>query len=121
MRTILMSIAAALFISAPVMASNATTSDHDHDSRHRCIMFGAEKWQKLGLSDEQMSRVKEIQASCEADYKAAKEEGGEAEASVAKHEESLRSVLTPEQYTKWSEWCANKEHKSGMDKGKTVQ
>jgi hypothetical protein len=118
-----MTVAAILFTTGSMNAmATHTGAEGGHDGRHHCIMFGAEKWQKLGLTEAQMNSVKEIQASCDADYKAAKNAGTDATASVDRHEQRLKSVLTEEQYAKWSEWCANKEHKKMEDhKTKSVQ
>lgn len=77
----------------------AYQSDH-----HRCIMATTDTWHTFGLNEGQMAQVKELQASCKADYEGAKP--GEATSSVERHEEKLKGILTPDQYTKWSQWCA---------------
>lgn len=74
--------------------------------KHACIMASADTWTSLGLNADQIAKVKDIQASCKKEYDASKADATKATASVNKHEEQLKAVLTPEQYTKWSQWCA---------------
>lgn len=102
-----MTLGLALFTALGVSAQGTIDSkpaaayQSDH---HRCIMASIDTWHTFGLNPVQMDMVKELQASCKADYEAAKP--GEAASSVARHEEKLQGILTPDQYTKWSEWCA---------------
>ena len=89
-------------------SSTAPTKDPAKGDRHACIMAGADTWTTLGLSADQVTKVKEIQASCKADYGMAKEKDAQ-NTSVAKHEAELKAVLTPEQYTNWTKWCAERK------------
>lgn len=66
-------------------------------------MAGADTWTTLGLSTEQMAKVKEIQAACQKDHEAV---GTKSTGHVGKHEAELKAVLTPEQFTNWSKWCS---------------
>ncbi len=93
---------------------------HEHEGKHKCIMFGAEKWQKLGLSDAQQAEVAKIQASCEQDHNAAVSAGKDASASVDAHEARLKTVLTPEQYETWTSWCAKKMEKHDSEHTKPM-
>ena len=67
-------------------------------------MAGDDVWTSIGLSADQKKQVQDVQASCKAGYNTAKPD--EKASSVARHEEKLKSILTPEQYPKWSKWCA---------------
>ncbi|MCB0765302.1 MAG: hypothetical protein R2815_05295 [Flavobacteriales bacterium] len=86
-------------------------------SKHECIMAGADTWTSLGLSAEQVAKVKDIQATCKKEAEAMKADAtrmeGKSMDHASKHEAELKAVLTPEQYTKWTKWCEEK-HGSKM-------
>jgi len=105
MKTMILTAAVALFCAPGAYAHMAEGGG----GKHHCIMAKAETWTQLGLSAEQLAKVEEIQASCKKDYEAAKAAGTDASASVATHEEQLKAVLTPEQHTAWTTWCAEKK------------
>lgn len=106
MKKVMMMLAATLLIGAGANATEPVA--HDHEGKHKCIMFGAEKWQKLGLTEQQRASVAEIQASCKREYTAAVNAGRDASVTVDAHEARLRTVLTPEQYETWKGWCERK-------------
>lgn len=112
MRTILLTCAFALLTSATAFAQEkATTTKPVQSEKHACIMAQADTWTDLGLDQDQVTKVKAIQASCKKEHDAATAAGTKYE-GAAKHENELKAVLTPEQYTKWSQWCdANKAMK----------
>jgi len=104
MKTTILTVGFALFASLGAFAQNDATMPQSKGDKHSCIMAGADTWTTLGLSTEQVAKVKDIQASCEKDHATATADGS-AKASVAKHEDELKTVLTPDQYMKWSQWC----------------
>lgn len=88
-----------------------------------------ENWTSLGLSAEQLSKVREIQAShrkeCAAhdetkahetkanETKMTENQTADAKAKMMdKHEGKIKEVLTAEQYGKWLTWCAEQPAKS---------
>ncbi len=63
----------------------------------------------LGLTTDQLTKVKDIQARCSKECAhSMKEKGAMDHASMDKHQQELQSALTPDQYTKWQEWCSAK-------------
>lgn len=86
--------------------------------KHTCIMADASTWADLGLTADQVTKVKDIQATCKKEHDAAKAAGTKY-TEASKHEGELKAVLTPDQYAKWSQWCdANQASKpvDGMKK-----
>ena len=58
--------------------------------------------QKLDLTPDQLTSVREIQAECERDCAAAKADKGEMNhEAMAKHQARIQEVLTPDQYEKY--------------------
>jgi hypothetical protein len=107
MKKVIMISSLALLASTTALAqtgSEKKAAAAYESNHHVCIMAGEEVWTSLGLTTEQMASVKDLQASCKADYAAAKTD--EQAASVLRHEEKLKGILTTDQYTKWSTWCA---------------
>lgn len=100
MRTLFLSLAVATFSFAAQAQSSeaaaktekqaAVATAHGHD----CLAKAdAKTWQTLGLTAEQTKRVEELKTTA-------------ASSKVATNEmEQLKGVLTPEQLTKYSEWC----------------
>jgi len=76
-----------------------------HDQKHECLMAGDETWTTLGLTADQVSKVKVVQTSCKKDKMAAKDDAT-AMRSMTKHETELKAILTPDQYTNYTAWCA---------------
>ena len=76
-----------------------------HDQKHECLMAGDDTWTTLGLTAEQVAKVKDVQTACKKDKMAAKDDAM-AMASMGKHETELKAILTPDQYTKYTAWCA---------------
>ncbi len=68
-------------------------------------MAGDDTWTTLGLTAEQVAKVKDVQTACKKDKMAAKDDAM-AMASMGKHETELKAILTPDQYTKYTAWCA---------------
>lgn len=105
MKTLLCSLGLALFTFTGVAAQDGTKTTHE---RHTCIMADAATLETFGLTDDQLTKVRSIQASCEKEHKASAADAAKSAASVAKHEAELQTVLTPEQYTAWNKWCNSK-------------
>ena len=77
-----------------------------------CLMNTDEQaWSALGLTAEQVRQVRGIQTECKTDCvamnKEAAREGAMSPAILAKHQERIQKVLTPEQYAKWLVWCSD--------------
>ncbi|MBL7951490.1 MAG: hypothetical protein JNM62_07190 [Flavobacteriales bacterium] len=113
MRTIMLTLGLALMTSATLCAQDKVApSKAASPDKHSCIMADAGVWTDLGLTSEQVAKVKEIQASCLKEHDAAKAAGTKYTAA-ARHETELKAVLSPEQFTKWSQWCdANEARKT---------
>lgn len=67
-------------------------------------MAPEETWKTLGLSPDQITKVKDLQARCSA----SKNDTEKDAASRAEHEKELASILTSEQYANWQKWCKEK-------------
>ena len=78
------------------------------DPREQCLMATGADWARLGISQDQILRVNEIQSLCLQDCVAAKGSGAGTSAVLDRHIAELRGVLTPEQFGSWKEWCAEK-------------
>lgn len=119
MKTLLMTLGLALAATTMnAQDTKAAPAKPAQADKHSCIMADASTWADLGLTAEQVTKVKTIQASCQKEHDAAKAAGTKY-AEASKHEGELKAVLTPEQYTKWSQWCdANQASKptDGMKK-----
>ena len=66
-----------------------------------CLMASSDDWKGLGLSSEQLERVRDIQERFR--------KGGPGD--LGARIEELRTVLTPEQSTRWQAWCVGKRTK----------
>jgi len=78
------------------------------DPREECLMATGADWARLMIDQEQIMRVNAIQNTCLENCTAAKERGGDVKSVIDGHIAELRTVLTPDQFQKWSEWCAEK-------------
>ena len=83
---------------------------------NECLLTTTDEvWTSLGLSAEQLEKVKSIQTICQTDCVALQEGGGSdpalAEAMLQKHREDMRATLTKDQYDKWIEWCEQRPTK----------
>lgn len=109
----MLTLGLALLTSATVSAQDkAAPTKAAQVSKHTCIMADAGVWTDLGLNEDQMTKVKELQANCLKEHDTAKAAGTKY-TEAGKYESELKTVLTPEQYTKWSQWCdANEAKKS---------
>lgn len=110
MRTTILTLALALMTSATATAQDtkSTTTSPMQADKHACIMADAGTWTDLGLDATQVTKVKAIQANCQKEHDSAKAAGTKYE-GASKYETELKAVLTPDQYTKWAQWCdANK-------------
>lgn len=69
-------------------------------------------WSAIGLSEDQLAKVKSMQTACKTDCAITPESKGmDAEISGAvlkRYEEQLHALLTPEQWAKWTKWCAGR-------------
>lgn len=67
-------------------------------------------WSAVGLNEEQLGRVKSLQTACKTDCaitpESRKTHADISGAVLKRYEEELRAMLSPEQWAKWSEWCA---------------
>lgn len=104
MKTLLTTIGMVLFASTTLIAQDMK-GEPTRTDKHACIMADAGTWTDLGLSAEQLEKVKVIQTSCKKEYEAAKAAGTKY-TEASRHEADLKTVLTPDQYTKWSQWCS---------------
>ena len=96
-------------------AAAAPTEAKAQDTKKACSMPDMREVQKLDLTQDQLVRVREIQAECERDCAAAKAETGEMNhEAMAKHQARIQEVLTPEQYEKY---LALSDKKEGHDHG----
>ncbi|MBP6312039.1 MAG: hypothetical protein KA408_07215 [Flavobacteriales bacterium] len=113
MKTTIITVCLAICTAFTAQAQE-TKGKMDHSTmqneKHKCMMAGDETWKTLGLTSDQMTKVKEIQKSCNADHMDAKADD-KAMASVDKHEEELKGVLTPEQYANYTKWCSEQHGK----------
>jgi len=77
------------------------TPRSDARTDETCLMAPADDWKVLGLSSEQLERVRDIQDRFR--------KGGSVDLDA--RIEDLRVVLTPEQSARWQAWCAGKRTK----------
>jgi hypothetical protein len=111
MKTIITTLGIALLTTATVTAQEGTTPARTAPTgQHACIMADTGVWTDLGLDQDQVTKVKDVQAACQKEHDAAKAAGTKY-MGASKHEEELKAILTPEQYTKWTQWCDAKEAK----------
>ncbi len=106
MKTFISAACLVLFTCSGVAAQQGTTGTQE---KHHCIMADRAVWTDLGLNEDQLARVQTIQANCDREYKANIRDTEMAAGSVSRHTDEIRSVLTPEQYAAWSEWCSSKK------------
>jgi len=104
-------IAAALC--AGMMSAQAQTTPTDHsktltatqEGKKDCMKTTEAEWKSLGLSADQITRVKAIQDEHTKACAGMKKDDARADAMVDKHEESLKEVLTPLQFENWQKQC----------------
>lgn len=105
----LITIALTLMCSFPATAQVAPIPNQK-DVGSSCILATDETvWISMGLSAEQIEKVKSIQTQCKTDC-VGPLEGGEKDpelsgAALKHHEDELKKALTEEQYAKWTKWC----------------
>lgn len=95
----------------PTKGSSMNSTHADH-----CVMATTEAdWTALGLSAEQQSKVMGIQTKCKTDCAAMDASGAKepalSQALMEKHQEQIRTALTPEQYKQWLTWCGDRSRK----------
>ena len=78
------------------------------DPREKCLMATGADWARLGVDQQQILRVNAIQSTCLQDCVAARESGSDISGVLDRHIADLRTVLGPEQFAKWEEWCKGK-------------
>jgi hypothetical protein len=98
-------------------AAQVAPIPNQKDVGSACILATDETvWISMGLSAEQIEKVKSIQTQCKTDC-VGPLEGGERDpelsgAALKHHEEELQKVLTEEQYSKWTKWCNERPGKT---------
>ena len=77
-----------------------------------CLKTSDAEWKALGLTTEQMTKVKAIQdehtkacASMKKDEAGVKRDDASSAALADKHEASIKEVLSPTQYDSWKKQC----------------
>lgn len=107
MRTFALALACALCYTANAQAQVATeVADANvtspvpapSDGPDHCIMAPETTWQSLGLTADQMTKVKDLQLRCSAVK-------DKPEADMTEHEKELATILTPEQHASYQKWC----------------
>ena len=90
----------------------ATSKDQAGSQAHKdCLRTSDAEWKALGLSADQMTQVKAIQAEHEKACAAMKDDAGmkkedPAKAQMADADEArIKEVLTPAQYDSWKKQC----------------
>lgn len=90
----------------------ATATQQPGAQAHKdCLKTSDADWKALGLTAEQLTRVKAIQAEHEKACAGMKDESGMkkdpagAAAMADQHEERIKEVLTPAQYDSWQKQC----------------
>ncbi|MBP7513124.1 MAG: hypothetical protein KA791_01165 [Flavobacteriales bacterium] len=114
MKTLLMSAALCCAIATNAQSTPATTPAEAPQKpvvgKHDCLMASDAEYGSLGVSGDQLAKVKDIQDRCSKECAAAmKEKGSLDHAAMDKHEMELQAILTAEQYTKWEQWCSSKK------------
>ncbi|QQR86728.1 MAG: hypothetical protein IPJ76_00450 [Flavobacteriales bacterium] len=114
---VLMSIAATA--QSTLVAENTATATTAEaivtDGHDDCLSRTTpEAMNSLGLTPEQMGKVRDIQASHKKECTAAEAtKSVETKAKITdKHEAQVKEVLTLDQYTKWLTWCADQPAKT---------
>jgi hypothetical protein len=108
MRKMIITISTCLIAVGAIAQADTTRTYTSGDPREQCLMATGGDWGKLGLTQEQIRAVNEIQSTCMQDCVAAKEGGANVSAVLDRHVAQLRKVLDPEQFERWTAWCAEK-------------
>lgn len=107
MRTFALALASVLCYTASAQAHVATevadanvtsAAPAPSDGPDLCIMAPEATWQSLGLTADQMTKVKDLQQQCSAVK-------DKPEADMTEHEKELATILTPEQHASYQKWC----------------
>lgn len=105
MRKLIITISTCLFAMGAMAQADSTRTSTSGDPREQCLMATGGDWGKLGLTQEQIMAVNEIQSACVENCATAKESGAHNSAVVDQHIAELRKVLDPEQFEQWTAWC----------------
>ena len=128
MKTLTVIFAAAMLISTSANAqtkvepsAEQATKPMKSSPEHSCLMeTDLAAWKTLGLNDDQLTKVQVIQTTCKKECEAAKasaldeKAAMEHTASMERHTAELKEVLTPEQHTKWVDWCSDRTKRSEL-------
>lgn len=97
--------------STPTETKTTTTTTQKPMAHTDCLMTTDAGWTALGLSPDQMTKVKDIQAEHQKSCAAMKDEAGMKHDAVGMammadtHEAGIKEVLTPTQYDSWKKQC----------------
>jgi hypothetical protein len=70
-----------------------------------CLMTTDADWKAMGLTADQLTKVKAIQAEHEKACAGMKKDDASAAMMTDKHEARIKEVLTPTQYDSWKKQC----------------
>lgn len=81
-------------------------------SGHGCMMADSKAIADLKLTAAQQTKVESILANCNKECTSMKEGDSKKTEAMAKYQDEIKNVLTPEQYLQWKASCdaAEKEH-----------
>lgn len=104
-------LAVLLFSLMPAIAQELPPLEQKHSGT--CFVETDDQaWIAVGLSEEQLAKVRSMQTACKTDCAVTPEsKATDAEISGAvlkRYEEQLHALLTPEQWAKWTKWCAER-------------
>jgi len=111
MKKTLLSIILLSFLSVGAFAQSTAKvakAEKAHDPREKCLMATGADWARLGIDQSQIMRVNAIQSTCMQDCVAAKESGSDLRSVIDRHIADLRTVLSPDQFAQWEDWCKGK-------------
>ena len=76
--------------------------------KHECIMAQHSDWKALGLDEEQITQVAQVQERCKKDGGTSGSMKQYHDADVLmKHQKEIEAILTSDQKMAWHKWCAD--------------